>query len=288
MRLFDKYGFLRDAAGEGGSGGEPVVNAGGDPPVNAGGGDGGSGAFWTDAFSDDVKTAIGDRTQEDIATDYLKQRQAASRRAEDVMKSEGLVKPPARDGEAGEFFDSMRPETVAAYAEKIGLGEDELSANDKVMMEASHKAGMHVDQFVKYRQEQELLTDEANKKSAETFVEGLKQDWGADYDIKSKLVERAMTDVGWSDADTAALTKANMSPEGYKAIMNRLAVIGEFTAEGGDKSGGGNGGGAAGGQGSAQEQIDAIKNTVAEKQGGVPTADQTRLLDKLYTEVHGE
>jgi len=279
--------FNGEGMGSGGGAGEGAAGGGGAGEGAAGGGGAGEGANdWLAGVSDDDRTFVGERDLGGLIEYARTQRAAAGKRADDVAKEGGFIKPITPTDDAGEFFNTFRPETAKAYAEKLGMKEEEVTPAVQAEMEAALDAGMHVDQFAKMREAREIKQGEIDKQAAETLVADLKQEWGADFDIKSQNIDRAVKEMGLTEPAIAALSNPSSGLSGgdYKTLMNTFDKIGEFLREGGPLADG-QGGTDGGGSQTPEQQLTALEEAIVAK-GGKATPEQTRqreaLLDKIY------
>lgn len=188
-------------------------------------------------LDEDAAKVIGDRSAADFVTWAKQQRQAASKRSEDVIKEGGFIRPledDAAEDTVKEHFGAYRPADATEYLSVAGLKEDDLSPIDRIDIEAAFEIGMHKTQYRDFMAKRQLERESWGKEQAAKAVELKKEEWGDKAELNSQLVDRAFTMMKMPDNFVEALSNpVAFSPDMYGVLMDGFAKVGGLFKEGG-------------------------------------------------------
>lgn len=239
---------------------------------------------WQDGLSDEQKTFVGERDLSELV-DYAKsQRQAASEREASIIEKSGLIKPLGSDDDPiAHLKEHYGASSVEDYLKVTGQEEASLSADDKATMEAAIVSGMHPRQYQAFQEQMQQREHDLEVERGQWLDKALEEDWGADASRNTEFAKRAAKQFGLDEKFMEGLSKA-ADNEQVRSFMNGLARLGEMNSEGGPIPGVGER--PAGNEGTPQEQLRAVEETVI-AQGGQPTAEQKRRMEALINQISG-
>lgn len=269
--LLEKYKPFYMAE-DGAGGGDDQVDSGDDA-----GADGDDTTNWFDGLNEDDQKFVEGRSAEDMVKYARELRSGVSKRADDVIKESGLIKPMTDEDDPIEFAKSYgrAAKTTDEYVSELGLEEGEVSEKQKVEMESAMEAGMSAKSYAKFIEAQKSKFEPLQEALAQKYAEEMKAEWGADAERNAQAIDRVAKELGWEGEEM--LDFSGLSPKQAKGLTEKMLKLGEFMAEGGPIDGVGNDTSQAK---SLEEQLTSVENEIIAN-GGVKTPEMERKHDEI-------
>ena len=202
-----------------------------------------------EGVDDDMRKFVGERGVGDFITYAKQQRQAATKRAEDVAQAEGMERPLDRDSASEEAvlerMHALRPDDVAEYAATVGKKPEDLTPAERMRHEAAHAAGMHKHALRAYEEAHDKAFEDAKQVRAEASAKRITESWGADAAINAQLLDRGMKQMGLGDDFNSVMDAVAMhlTDSQVDTFFNGLLSLSRQFREGGPVDVGGEGSG---------------------------------------------